>query len=273
MAIGANAYGKGGVRLVRITRGGDGDDLLDATVTVRLTGDLAAAYTDADNRRVLPTDTMRNTVYALAAQHPVRPVERFGMVLAGHLLGRGDHLDGATVELVVRPWERIGPGAFAEAGAWRRTATVAATRDGTTVTSGLTGLRVLKTGGSAFTGFLRDEYTTLADAEDRVLSTVVTATWSYATTDVDYDLTVERVRTTLLEVFADHASASVQHSVHVLGTAVLGRCPEVADITLAMPNVHHLRVDLAPFGLDDPDVLQPVDEPFGTIEGTVTRPT
>ena len=72
------AYGKSSVRLVKVSRHGDRHDLKDLTVAIRFEGEYDQSYTDGDNRDVLPTDTMKNTVYALAAQHPVDEPEAFG---------------------------------------------------------------------------------------------------------------------------------------------------------------------------------------------------
>jgi urate oxidase len=63
-----NNYGKQAVRLVTVRRRADRHELQDVTVGIRFEGDFTAAYADGDNSGVLPTDTMKNTVYALAAE-------------------------------------------------------------------------------------------------------------------------------------------------------------------------------------------------------------
>ncbi len=64
--LGSNRYGKSRVRLSRITRHGDRHEFNEWTVQVLLEGDFETSFTEADNSKILPTDTMKNTVYSLA---------------------------------------------------------------------------------------------------------------------------------------------------------------------------------------------------------------
>jgi urate oxidase len=140
------------------------------------------------------------------------------------------------------------------------------------VVGGLDDLLVLKTTGSAFEGFLQDQYTTLEETDDRILATVVTARWRYATLDVDWAKAAAEVRRLLLETFAGHHSRSLQQTLYAMGEAVLAARPEVAEVRMSMPNKHHLLVDLTPYGLpNDREVFVATDRPFGLIEGTVAR--
>jgi urate oxidase len=268
--LGPNRYGKSGIRLVTVDRRDDRHDLLDLTVDVRLEGDFAAAHVDGDNAAVLPTDTMRGTVYALA-RDGAAPVEAFGLRLARRFLDAAAAAATAHVTLVAEPWDRLGPTAFT-GGAGRRTAAITATRDDAWVRAGLTDLVVLKTTGSGFSGFLRDEYTTLADTDDRILATRITADWRYDGLDVDWDEAQAQIRGALLDAFAAHDSASVQHTLHAMGEAALAARPDVAEIHLLLPNLHHVQADLSPYGLDNPGaVFVATDRPYGVIEATVLR--
>jgi urate oxidase len=276
--LGHNRYGKSGIRLVRVTRGGDRHELVDLTVDVALEGDFAATHLTGDNAAVLPTDTMRGTVYAFAGEEPVGEPEAFGLRLAGHFVQSVPAATRARVHLVQHPLVRIEaagvphPHAFAGTGAGRRTATV--TRDGgdAWVVAGLDDLLVLKTTGSAFEGFLKDRYTTLEETDDRILATVVTARWRYATLEVDWAEAAAGVRRLLLEAFAGHHSRSLQQTLYAMGEAVLAGRPEVAEVRMTMPNKHHLPVDLTPYGLRNTgEVFVATDRPFGLIEGTVAR--
>src|SRR5262249_9022858 len=124
---------------------------------------------------------------------------------------------------------------------------------------------------SAFSGFPRDEYTTLRDTDDRILATSITATWTYRPDAEDFAAR-ETIRDALLETFAEHVSKSVQQTLYAMGEAALAAAPDIADITLTLPNRHHLLVDLKPFGLENPnEVFVATDQPFGLIEATVTR--
>jgi urate oxidase len=272
------AYGKSKVRLVQVSRHGDRHEVRELTVAIRFEGDYEASYVSGDNTAVLPTDTMKNTVYALAAGNPVREPESFGLLLSTHFLSRNPRLRRVRVDLVQHPWARIVVGdreqrhAFVRSGQQTRTATIQARREQTVVGAGVKRLVVLKSAGSAFTGFPRDEYTTLPETTDRIFATSMTATWRYREPGIDFGTTWQAIRRTLLEVFAEHRSESVQHTLHAMGQAVLDTSAEVTAIRLVMPNKHHLPVDLTRFGLENRnEIFVPTDEPYGLIEATLVR--
>ena len=272
------AYGKSSVRLVKVSRHGDRHDLKDLTVSIRFEGEYDQSYTDGDNREVLPTDTMKNTVYALAASHSVGEPEAFGRVLAEHFLERNPRLRRVRIDLTEQAWGRIAVGArehgqaFVRQSAEARSATVQGEGDRITIGAGVKDLVILKSSRSGFTGFLRDAYTTLPDVADRILATALTATWHYRTSDLDFNLTWRAVRNTLLEAFGEHDSRSVQHTLHAMGRAVVDNVDAVTAIRLVMPNKHHLPVDLTPLGLQNRnEIFVPTDEPYGLIEATVMR--
>src|SRR3970282_1380805 len=170
-------WGKSEVRMSKIHPSESGDDFSDLSVQVLLEGDVEPAHTRGDNSAVLPTDTMRNTVYCLAQEHLGRDLEAFAALLCDHFLDR-DQVTGATVTIVERLWSRVGPYGFTGGGSERRTARVSKA-DQTPAWAGVEGLVVLKTTGSAFSGFPRDEFTVLPEAEDRILATSVTADSRY----------------------------------------------------------------------------------------------
>jgi urate oxidase len=272
------AYGKSSVQLVRVTRHGDRHDLRDLTVAIRFEGDYGESYTDGDNTGVLPTDTMKNTVYALAARDGVTEPEAFGVALARHFLDRNPLLRHVRIDLLDHLWGRIHTGgrehgqAFVRVGPDSRTARIAGTRDRTVIDAGVTDLLIMKTGHSAFTGYPRDEFTTLPETRDRILATALTATWRYTDVSSDFGTHWRAVRSTLLETFAEHNSRSVQHTLHDMGEAVL-RCVDVVEsIHLVMPNRHHLPVDVSAFGLENRnEIFVATTEPYGLIEATIAR--
>jgi urate oxidase len=273
-----SAYGKSRVRLVQLTRRDDRHELCDLTVAIRFQGQYDESYTAGDNAGVLPTDTMKNTVYALAAAGAVAQPEAFGLALSRHFLARNPRLDQVGIDVTERRWTRISvdgqddPHAFVGQGPDTRTAHVTGSREETRLSAGITDLLILKSSRSAFTGFVRDELTTLPDTDDRILATSLTATWRYRTTEMEFDPAWARVRQTLLESFAGHDSASVQHTMYAMGEAVLARVADVVEIHLVMPNKHHLPVDLSRFGLENRnEIFVATDEPFGLIEATIAR--
>jgi urate oxidase len=277
VTLAENAYGKQAVRLVTVRRHADRHEMKDVTVAVRFEGDFLAAYTDGDNQGVLPTDTMKNTVYALAAEHPFDDVEDFGLALSDHFLSRNPRATRVGIELTEHLWEplQVGgaahPHAFRQAGSERRTAEVTRDRQGARVLAGIEDLVVMKAAKSAFAGFPRDPYTTLKETSDRILATAVRATWRYSRPDVAFGRQWQEVRRVLLEAFAGHDSRSVQETLYAMGEAVL-EALDVEEIHFAMPNKHHLPVDLTPFGLENRnEIFVATAEPYGLIEGTVRR--
>jgi urate oxidase len=275
--LSANRYGKAAIRLVRVTRGPEGHRLRDLTVAIALEGDFAAAHTDGDNSLVIATDTMKNTAYAYAKTHLDGSLEAYGRALAEHFL-EAPQVDVATVNIKAHHWRQIdvagtpAPDAFVRGGEGTRVATITASRASTTVEAGVEDLVVMKTTRSAFSGFPRDRYTTLPETEDRLMATKVTAIWRYGSPGLDDDDVFDAVRTTLLEVFADHDSPSVQTSIWIMAKAILDRHDEVDEVRMVLPNLHHWLVDLTPFGLDnDREIYTPTTEPHGLIEATVRR--
>jgi urate oxidase len=279
--LGRNSYGKSRVRLVKVTRGPDRHDLFDLTVDVALEGDFAAAHTAGDNTGLLATDTMRNTVYALAQGHDdVGDLERYGMRLVEHFLAAGPTVTKARVRLAAHPWSRLtadggpDPHAFQRGNGGDRVATVAGDAAGISVEAGIDGLVVLKTTGSGWAGFHRDGYTSLPETDDRIMATEVTARWTYraSASEIDFTSSWEAVRSLVLATFGDHYSPSVQFTLHRMGDAVLEARPEVERISFSLPNKHHLLFDLSRFGLEnDNEIFHATEEPYGLIEGTVER--
>jgi urate oxidase len=274
----SNGYGKAAIRLVKLDRAATRHELHDLTVEVQLQGEFGPAHPAGDNAQVLPTDTMKNTVYALARTGPVDPPEEFGERLARHFLGACRAAQRAIVTLAVHRWDRVSLDgiphhqAFTRGPAERRLATVTVDGKGLEVRAGLEGLGLIKTTGSGFTGFLRDGYTTLKETDDRIMATDVEARWKYSRPPRDYRATWNAARAALIETFAGHHSASVQHTLYAMGQAVLAHCPEIEEIRLILPNRHHLLVDLTPLGLDNPnEIFMATEEPYGRIEAVVGR--
>ena len=271
--LAANRYGKSAIRLVKIVRGPDRHAVRDLTVAIALDGDFASSYVDGDNTLVVATDTMKNTVYAFAREYLTGPVEAFGTVLARHFAAI-PQVERATVSIEDHAWLPIGdaPDAFSRDKSSTRTAVVAAERDGElTVDAGIADLTLMKTGKSAFAGFPRDAYTTLPDTDDRIMATKLSATWRYGG-PTDFDASFAAVGRTLLDVFAAHESASVQHSIWIVGRAIIDAHPEVAEVTMTLPNLHHWLADLSPFGQpNDREIFIATTEPHGLIQATVRR--
>jgi len=279
IVLGRNNYGKSEVRLVKVKRGPERHELWDLSVDVALEGDFEAAHVRGDNSSLLATDTMRNTVYALAKDHLTGSIEEFGLELVEHFLQAGPTVERVRVGITGFPWDRIEvegkghPHSFAR-GSGERKAAVSGDGDGRRrVEAGLDNLLVMKTTQSGWEDFYRERFTTLPDTDDRILATMVTATWSYGeAARLDFDRLWSGVRNRILTTFTDHYSPSVQNTLYRIGKAVLEGFPEVEKVRLSFPNKHHLLYDLERFGIEnDNEIFHATTEPYGLIEGTVER--
>jgi len=275
--LGTNRYGKGRVNVARVIRHERHDDYRNVTIDVLLQGDFEDAFLTGDNEQIVPTDTMKNTVWAFAAEYLTGSIEDYGVALAEHFVNDFEQINTAEITIEEHLWQRVkirnrpDPYAFTAAGPELRIALVKVTGEDVQINSGFSGLPILKTHGSAFEEFTRDKYTTLWEAPDRMLATEITVSWLYKTTDLDFDETWKDVRRILIETFVEHESRSVQHSLHAMGSNVLAEHEAIAEITLELPNKHHYEVDLRPFGIRNDEVFFPVIDPHGTIEGTIRR--
>ena len=272
------SYGKSRIRLVQVSRRGDRHEVRDLTVAIAFEGNYDTSYTEGDNRDVLPTDTMKNTVYALAARDGACEPETFGTILGKHFMGRNPKLTRVNVDLIDHGWSHIADGprehgqAFVRRGQEVRTARVVADRKGVAVTAGISDLIIMKTSRSAFADFPRDEFTTLPETRDRLLATALTATWSYSESDVEFGAVFRTVRSSLLDAFARHDSLSVQHTLYAMADVVLETIDAVNSISLEMPNRHHLPIDLTRFGMENRnEIFVATEEPFGLITATLSR--
>jgi urate oxidase len=261
--LGANAYGKAEVRVVKVSRAPERHRLRDLTADVTLRGEFTAVHTVGDNTGLPATDTLRNVVYATAAEHPLG-------ALAGRLLGLSESVHQVTLRLREHPWERLGDHAWQRGSGGIRSHVVHADSSTARHSGGIEDLLVLRSSGSAFSGFARDRFTTLAETEDRILATVVAAEWDY--THEPGEEAWGQTRETLLSAFIDHHSPSVQYTLHRMGVAAVEADPNLERIHLILPNRHHLPFDVSRFGIEDRgEIFHATVEPYGLIEATVER--
>ena len=246
-----NRYGKSRVRVMKVTRHPEGNEVYEWTVEVLLRGDFETAHTLGDNSKILATDTMKNTVYAVARRSSATTPEAYARELIDFLLSRNPQVASAQVQTT--SVERAQGGVFQ-------------------ITSGLAGMHVLKTANSGFSGFLRDELTTLPETEDRLFGTVVEANWRYSDPEIDYAATRTLARESLLKTFAGHISKSVQETLYAMAEDLFAAVPAIDEVHILMPNKHCLLADLGRGGMDNPnEIFIPTDEPHGTIEARLRR--
>jgi urate oxidase len=278
IVLGQNNYGKSEIRLFKVRRNTDRHEIWDLDVRVVLEGDFEAAYVEGDNVGLLATDTLRNTVYALAKDKLTGSIEDFGLALVDHFLKAGPTVNGARVEITQFLWNRIEVDgrphehSFVR-GRGERKARVSGDEGGNRrVEAGIGDVYVLKTTNSGWEGFLRERFTTLPETNDRILATIVTSWWVYNTTHADFDRLWNGVLDQTMKTFTDHYSPSAQNTLYRTGEAVLERIPEIEKIWYSFPNVHHIAYDLDRFGIEnDNEIFHATQDPYGQIEGWVER--
>jgi urate oxidase len=278
MKLHSHRYGKAKVRVFKKLQQDGVHTPKELEVTTLLEGDFGASFTKDDNSQVVATDSIKNTVNFLAHQELGNETEPFAIAVTRHFLKKYSHVTSVTVETLERVWERLTVGGkpssanFISSGKgvpWTRTI---ANSNATETTSGVRDLVILKTSGSAWEGFWRDELTTLPETNDRLLATSLTSSWLYGTAPTSYAAANARIIEAMLEVFASRFSPSVQATLYYMGEAALTACSEISRISLTMPNLHYLLIDLMPFGrANHNELFVPTDAPQGWIEASVAR--
>ena len=284
-----NRYGKSRVRVMRLTKHDQHHDreayhdVDEWTVQLLLSGNFETAHTLGDNSQILPTDTMKNTVYFVAHQSTATSIEAYAQELIDYILTRNPQVSEAECLIHSHLWKRLTvdgaphPTAFIHGSDEVQTTRVSRKQNAAfEITSGLDGLFVLKTANSAFTGYIKDALTTLPETTDRLFGTVVKAEWTYTAaalaTPIDFNALRTQLREAMLATFARHDSLSVQQTLYAMGESALAHTDRIDSVYLLMPNKHNLLIDLKRFGHDNPNhIFVPTDEPHGTIEATLTR--
>lgn len=292
--LGQNQYGKAENRVVKITRDGDTHHIKDLNVSVALSGDMEDVHYSGSNTNVLPTDTTKNTVFAFAKEHGIESAEQFGIHLARHFVDSQEPIHQARIRIEEYSWERIETSdsgsqfigadevkhSFVRQGQETRTAQITYDGENWQVMSGLKDLTVMNSTNSEFWGYVKDKYTTLKEAYDRILATEVTGVWRHNwTSDEDrmpnWERSYEQSKKHILDAFVETYSLSLQQTLYQMGARVINSRSEVDEIRFSLPNKHHFLVDLEPFGLTNDDaegaVYVAADRPYGLIEATILR--
>jgi urate oxidase len=285
LKLAENHYGKSRVRLLKVDREPSGlHHLHEWSVDVLLTGDFSACFRHGDNTGLLATDTMKNTVYAVARTSSANTPEAFALELAGFLSARNPQIGSVHIAIEAKLWTHLPlaggsahPSTFQQRGPELDTVSLLFTPgQPPAFTCGIQGLVILKTSHSAFAGFQRDELTTLPDTHDRLLGTEATILWNYRELPPAPAQTRAGILSALLTTFAQHDSLSVQQTLYAMAEAALDAEPLLTEITLTLPNRHNIPVDFSrfqpPFNYPSNNSLfVPTDEPSGLIHARVTR--
>ncbi|MGW3495320.1 factor-independent urate hydroxylase [Streptomyces sp. NPDC001020] len=289
--LGQNQYGKAENRVVKITRDGATHHIKDLNVSVSLSGDMEEVHYSGSNANVLPTDTTKNTVYAFAKEYGIESAEQFGIDLARHFVTSQEPIHRARIRIEEYAWERIETSdagsrfidteevrhSFVRKGQETRLTQI--TYDGSSweVISGLKDLVVMNSTNSEFWGYIKDRYTTLPEAHDRILATEVSGRWRFNWTADEqetphWEQSYEQTRKHMLQAFAETYSLSLQQTLYQMAARIIDNRSEIDEVRFSLPNKHHFLVDLRPFGLkNDNEVYYAADRPYGLIEATVLR--
>lgn len=289
--LGQNQYGKAENRVVKITRDGDTHHIKDLNVSVALSGDMDDVHYSGSNANVLPTDTTKNTVYAFAKEYGIESAEQFGIHLARHFVTSQEPIKVARIRIEEYAWDRIATSdnnskfigsdevnhSFVRQGQELRTTQITYDGEKWEIISGLKDLTVMNSTNSEFWGYVKDRYTTLKEAYDRILCTDVSAAWRYNWTSDDdrmpnWEKSYAQAKKHILQAFAETYSLSLQQTLYQMGSRVINSRSEIDEIRFSLPNNHHFLVDLEPFGLkNDNEVYFAADRPYGLIEATILR--
>jgi urate oxidase / 2-oxo-4-hydroxy-4-carboxy-5-ureidoimidazoline decarboxylase len=241
------SYGKAHVVFYRV--GGETAPLA-AAIDVDVFGErFLAAYTKGDNRDVVATDTMKNFVYAMAAEYPGRTIVGLCAFLARRFVATYPVMEKISVSAREVPLDAASAERGPSGVLFRLTrGDVAVAEVGADAAAGLTGARsgwegmsLLKTTGSSFASFARDGYTTLPDLVDRPLTIRMDVHWRYSDlkdgiAEGPGFLGPRAVRDELERTFHEFNSRSIQHLVHEMGSRLLAAHTQLAEIEFAAEN-------------------------------------
>lgn len=271
----SNRYGTSHVRLLKVKRDEVGSQVFEWCVKTIFTGDFEASFELGDNARILPADTVKNSVFSLARNSRAACPEEFAQELIGYILDWNSQIESVEVSIEEQPWDAIDsiPSAFRRRcpEVWT-TSAIGSRTTGIRIRSGIRGFKMVKTDHSSFQGFIKDSMTTLPDTSERLLGFEATVRWTYAGRDHMFDSLRSKILDLLSFAFADHESFSEQHTLQIMGRQVLDSIPEVVDLEFEVQSLRFECVDLSRFGQDNPNEVFSVSrEPFGYVEAKFTR--
>jgi urate oxidase len=278
MALLQNTYGKGRVRVLRLYRDGQYHEPRETTAKVLLEGDFGGSYTGPDNSTVIATDSIKNIVNVVARENLRLSTEEYGVAITKKFLDGYPQVERVNVELVETQWQRLSFDgkphgfSFTRVGNGNPIAKIVASRNSTEIASGVDGFTFMKTTESGWSDYVIDEHTSLGETRDRIAATSMLATWRWTRNPKSFSEANNTILQVMIKEFATTYSEGVQDSMYRMGLCALEAVPEISEISMAMPNLHFIPMNLSHFKLDNPGVMfLPTDEPHGQIQCTVGR--
>jgi urate oxidase len=270
-------YGKGDVIAYRLHRDGKapagGSPVFGANVLLLLYGDTFwKTYTEGNNTGLIATDSMKNFIQRETMNFGGNDLEGYLKFLGEMFLAKYAQVEGLQISASEIPYAPLGANvAFVPSGGDTATARLELDRAGVVeAASGVRGFRLLRLGGSAFKGFVRDEYTTLPDLHNRPLHMWLDLEWRYVTPGAAFSggAVTARVRHIVRDVFTSFESGSIQQVIYEMGTKVLAELPAIAEIRLEANN--RTWDTIAEQG-DELGVYTDARPPYGCLGLTLTR--
>jgi len=239
-------YGKSDVIAYRLNRDGvtpaGQSPLFGASVKILIYGDAFwPTYTTGDNTGLIATDSMKNFIQRETMNFTGADLESYCKFLGTKFLDTYPQVEGAQISATGIPYALI-PGqtaAFSPAGPERLTARLEINRQGIAeLASGITGFRMVRLGGSAFFGFVRDEYTTLPEIRNRPVHMWLDLEWLYTSSDSAFSQgrIPAQVRETIYSTFGAFESGSIQQIIYQIGVKMLAEIGAVGEIHLEANN-------------------------------------
>lgn len=222
-----NYYGKADVIAYRLRPPGE---LFSANVTMLVYGEAFwNTYTTGDNTGLVATDSMKNFIQWETANFDGSELPAYCRFLAEKFLATYPQTGGVQVDATEIPYD--GADEFVPRATERAVARIEATRAGVVeARSGVYGFKLLRLGGSAFAGFVRDRYTTLPDTADRPLHMWLDVDW------LGDGVPAAQVRGLVHEVFRYFVSGSIQQVIYQIGTRMLAEFPALLEVRLEANN-------------------------------------
>lgn len=231
-------YGKGDVIAYRLNR--ETNELFTANVLLLIYGEAFwPTYTTGDNTNLIATDSMKNFIQRETLNFPGADLESYCQFLAKKFLQTYPQVEGAQITATEIPYQQPNAVTFTPAGPEKSFARLELTPTALVeARSGIQGFKLLRLGGSAFYGFVRDQYTTLPEIKNRPLHMWLDLDWSYTTPEAAFTkgAVTRSVRSLVHEVFAAFESGSIQQVIYQIGTRMLVDIPAIEEIHLEANN-------------------------------------
>jgi urate oxidase / 2-oxo-4-hydroxy-4-carboxy-5-ureidoimidazoline decarboxylase len=243
-------YGKDDVIVYRLNRDGQtpsgNSPVFGSNVLMLIYGEAFwPTYETGDNTGLIATDSMKNFIQRETMNFPGCDLESYSRFLATRFLDTYPQVEGIQVTATEIPYGAIASGvaAFSPGGPERANARIELRRaagsvESVEIRSGIAGFRLLRLGGSAFHGFVRDQYTTLPDIRNRPLHMGLALDWLYTEPGAAFSdgAITAQVRAMVHQTFRAFESGSIQQIIYQLGTKMLAEIPTVAEVNLEASN-------------------------------------